>query len=618
MVSRGSLAVLLIFALSVAEEAEARRRLFGRDRPFLRFFGGPVLRGSQGCGRSFCQNHNQFFRNQNNFANRIDARDVEQIQGFPNLVKNGNAIVERTLTPEGLVRFRELTILRDGRLFGAADPAETIRNLREFYLQNLDQFGIDLDDVCFGFGNTSRGRSRNGSKKISREADLVTRFLRANGGCNALNDTITVDLGTHGLTYEGVSDPGLSTEVTAGRRILNMILNSVANSSEILRIDRASVRTDGTVTLPNLSRFLRSDAIAMAFRDNPYTKCGQPIPLQWLAERLMNDEIYVRLLGIPQKLGDLGKRLGVFTDKTETQGNKTLVYTPPNSDIKESQPAEARERWLERQPQQGDVSGKLDNIRLGRPPSGGLPGGFFYTSWDFIDDPAPGLNEEARTAFGTGRGVPTHDASEMLWEMPNGFMAGALYNAAGQRQKNAPINIAKGGKLETISPMVACLQCHVDGINGGGFIKGSNPARRYTDVFAPGSPHPKVNPNLRNFFFPDGNTGYRREADRDSQRFVRVQELAEARVVVNGVTQPIVTDIIAKRREVLTEADQARELRLPPGSRAGSGKVSRAQFDQAFCTLKGGVRSSSDAQRLFINENATRDANGRVHDPSRR
>ncbi len=589
----------LIVLVFIGDDAEARRRRggFRSSKQFQSFRQSQFNpRSRSGCNQFFCRNTN-VIQDRNNFADRFDGfseiADFEQVPGFPNLLKKGNALFERTLTPDGNVRIRDLQII-NGRVFGATDPIKTGKQLEEFYLRNLDKFGLDLDLVCFG---QSVGFRRNHTRNHTGNAQLVSDFLRQSGACNPIVDTVTVELDTHGLEklpgYAGM------TAAEIGRRILNMLLNSVTNSAQILKINAGDVRADGTVQLPNLRRFLRSDALALAFRDNPFTKCGQPIPLQWLAERLMNPEIYYRLLGIPEKKTELGERLGVFTDKTQTKANKILVYTPPETKAKgkkESVPGLADERILERQPQQGDVSGKVNNVNLGR------LGGAFYASWDFIDDPAAGSDQNARSVFKSGI-LATEDASEMLWSLPNGFMGAALFNGQGIRQNAAPKNVAVGGALDgTISPLGACLDCHRDGFNGGGVIRNNaNSPERYTDVFAANSPHPKVDSFSRQFFMNGGNPEYEALKIRDNSDLVARHELAEARIVNDGKTQAGITDAMVAYRKVLSAEDQERELKVAPGSRAGVGAMTRRAFDDAYCGLKG-LRPTQDIGRLNFSD----------------
>ena len=508
----------------------------------------------------------------------IRQDDIKEIPGFSNLVQVGNAILEKNRFGQ----FRKLFISRrSGRLIGATEN-ETIRQLKEFYLTNFDKF-----------------RDKNGA--------LVRQFLVNNGSRDALNGNLRVDL-SGGVLPEFERMKGRDTEVKVAA--LNFLLNTISQSSRLLRVQPANVRADGTVAL-NLQSVMRTSALSLLVNDNPYD-CGRgntPPRLDWLIQRAMDPDIYYQLLDIPRDLGELTDRLGVQDRKQNTLNNKITLTGPPDKDEigqNESKVSRDTKRTLEFQ--------SMRNI----------PGGTFYISWDAKANTGSRIQRESRNPFIKGINF-THDASESIFHKPNGFLAFSLNAADGTRANEAPASIAlaqaKPSNLDTtVDNPVACMSCHANGFIGGGNARGGDAESPYTDNFNRFvSLSRRTGVNHAKFFTT--NARYRARADRDSRIFVNAIKRSGSFIPSDtdaSKAADLIPQFVSSYRKSLTLDEAAKELKVPKAALASvlgrnDGFISRTDFEASFCGLQSRLSSVVSQGSVLDNTSGNSSVSGQNH-----
>ena len=151
--------------------------------------------------------------------------------------------------------------------------------------------------------------------------------------------------------------------------------------------------------------------------------------------------LYYRFAGVPETFGELVAKLDVDYNGDLADGDASLIG---NDD---SPLTNQKNRLISRHDSQD---------------------GFFYTSYD-IKPNGDNLFENP-LLFGTGSDrIFKFDASEIIYTLPNGLLAYALFNNKGERQDEAPVDIVRDF-LSPVPPSpiiqnpVSCFRCHAAGI----------------------------------------------------------------------------------------------------------------------------------------------------------
>jgi len=558
------LVVSLVFFQATPSHAFIFRLLFGRP-----LFGRRVVPSNNRFASGRAVNNQNFFNN--NFNNRIDGRNLEEIAGFSNLLKNGNNLVERNARGE----VRPLFIDGAGNLRGATE-VDTLRQAREFFLVNRDKFNAN-------------------------QRNTVDRFLARNGGIS--NGRFTFDL-KNIILPEGVP-PERALE--AALASLNYLLNTIQTNVR-LKIPPSSIKPDGTVDM-DLSPFLRGEALGLLQLADPTSACTGKLRLDRVIAFAMDPNNYYRFINAPKTRAEVAAAIGVEEDKTRTSGNKLLVGTNRQGEFE---------------------SGVTRNLRVIEVQAAQrVPGSSCYRSLDVIDRNAPGGQSASRDVRQKGINF-THDAEEWLCLGRNGMMQGFLFNAKGDLLGRAPAEIATGA-LGTVGPAIsavtACLDCHANGFIAGGPIKdggGKSYTERLNDI-------PDTDTVFRNSFgqrlrhrdFFTNNATYVQRAQRDSQIFLEAQRATGSFFSTDGRNAfPLLPKMVRKFDDPMKAADIARSLGvsegtakaiIPPGEEA----IDRNQFESRFCNLRVGSTLDIDESKdrdLFRRElRQNQPFSGRTH-----
>ncbi len=546
--------LLAAIALGFSTEALAERRLvFGRP---IGSSGSVVSRGIGGS--SFI---------------RLDQ--LKEVNGtFSKLRTFNNNLVEFSSDAFGNPRVSQLFIDGAGRLVGATTQ-DTVKQVKEFYLANFDQF---------------RGNASN----------LVQRFLIANGGANTIRG-FTVDLGSSIIPQVDAVDEATGKKVlrtvkyAQGKEeqvklaALNFLINTISQSKDLFTVNPSFIR-GGQVGV-NLLRFMRPEAIALLTSNNPYA-CGNPtapVRLDFMVARAMDPDVYYQLTGSPKKFADLAKQFGISEQRRDYPGTHIVVAGPPGQD----------ESLVGRHPQR--IVGFRNELNV--------PGGDAFLSYDNRYNLPPGQQESA-DAFRNGIDT-SFEAGESIYTKPNGFMSFYLNNnPAGDRQRSAPVEFAQSSihaglvrresNASDVSAPINCLVCHANGILGGGISPRTE--KQYTDNLN------NVPVNQRQFF--TSNAVYRARGNRFNQiwrnalvasgSFVEDPESqVKASFPGQKIPAPLLPDFLGEYGALLTIDRAAKELGAPVAQVASllktnsEGKVSRKQFEAQFCNLKAALGGGS-------------------------
>ncbi len=543
---------LLPSQLSFFLAPQAQARIFGR------FFGrrprGPSRarvqpRIAQPGRQRVAVNQAPVRRAAVNQGQKVVDNNVKDVLGFAALGQQGNALLEKDRNNPFLFRRLEIDP-RTGALRGAT-RGDTRGQLKEFFLKNFDKF-----------------------KGVAKQQ--VNNFLLANGAAAALNGQLRVDVAT-GVApkYKNMGDANVRVSA------LNFLLNSISQTSRLLRIDRAG--SDGTVGL-NLSGVMRSSALALLTNDNPYA-CGRNVPprVDFLIERAMDPTIYNQLLEI-KTLRDSAAEVGVQDDKKRTPGNKIVIAAPPGAKP-ESIVGVAPERTLEVQSQQR------------------RPGRDWFISWDTVGNNGSRTETESRNPFESGINF-THDASEAIWHKSNGFLQFGLFNAAGVAQTQAPGNVAiavghgRSHLGEAVQAPFSCMDCHSNGFRGGGLAgeAKSKDRKPYTDNFLGIDPDGnRIGSRIRfNREFFTTNAAYNARAERASAIYINAVKRSGSFVpsdTDSSQAATLIPDFLEEYRSPLSFATMAKELGTSKEAVQArfqgrpEGQMARKTFEREYCSL---------------------------------
>ena len=163
----------------------------------------------------------------------------------------------------------------------------------------------------------------------------------------------------------------------------------------------------------------------------------------WLSEAVNDPRLYYQLIGMPQKLSELAKLNGVDIDNDlRTQRARRAIIR--NSDVTRGN------RLVERH-------------------SGGRGG--FWISYDFATSTGDQDLFERPLGPKSSNAVKAPfkpDSLRVMFALPNGFLATALYDAAGSRIDRVlpgvdkPIYSGASEQSQTAGP--ACMACHINGV----------------------------------------------------------------------------------------------------------------------------------------------------------
>lgn len=165
----------------------------------------------------------------------------------------------------------------------------------------------------------------------------------------------------------------------------------------------------------------------------------------------LNSQIYYDALGIPHNFEALTEKLDVEYDQDLQDLRASLIGT------NQSPLTTQKNRLLSRH----------DSFD-----------GFFWTTYDI----APGgdnLFKDPLLFATRSKRVFDFDASEVIFSLPNGLMGFALFNAKGQLQNEAPVEIVRDYQspvfpAPTIVNPVSCFRCH-----GGGILETKDEIRQH-------------------------------------------------------------------------------------------------------------------------------------------
>jgi hypothetical protein len=542
---------LVVVHIGIAEAtAESRFRSFGRR---------PV---NFGFARNFGLGGFAINRNGERIFNGINIDRLAET-GFSRLRADGNNLVE--LSRDGTIN--RIFLDNFGRVFGIRDP-QTIPQLKSFFLNNLDKL--------------------RGNQGLA-----VRRFLARNGAGSAIFGGIAVDLRNIVELDRGLfpfAPEGDQTQIALAA--LNYLLNTISQSSALIRVFPQNIRADGIVGL-NLNGFIRGEALAALVDDNPYSCGSGRVRLDWLISRAMDPTLYYQTIGAPATFRQLAAQVGIEPNRRFTIGNKILIAPPDNAKTPESLVGRHLERILE-----------VQNMR-------NVPGGSFYMTYDNPYNQPPGAKADSTSVKLNGIDTP-FVAGEAIFHKPNGFLAFWLSTADGRRQNSAPVEIAQNDRAlphsaKDVSAPLACFRCHNNGLLGGGVTLkdlDGNPetVERYTDNF-----NLLTSRGLNRQGHFTSNAVYNARRARDSLIFRNALIRSGAfwpdpiNKDKNNPKEDGAADLLGayvdQFRAPLTMAAAARELGTTPQvaaqvlRRSENDVIQRDDFERVYCTLLAQVRS---------------------------
>lgn len=499
----------------------------------------------------------------------VDLNQVKDLPGsFSRIKQLGNDLVELNTDAFGNAVVSQLFINGVGQLVGATN-LDTIKQAKDFYLTNFNKF--------------------NGAA-----AQAVNRFLVANGGAQNLRG-FTIDLANSVVPQEEKEIDGKKRLVTKayaqGKEqdvklaALNFLINMISQSADIFTVNPGLVR-GGQVGV-NLLRFMKPEAIALLTGDNPYACSGtgaDPFRVDLLISRAMDPDVYNRLTGAPDKFDELTRQFGISENRRDYPGRHIIAGGAPG----------VEESIVGRHPQR--ILGFREQLNVG--------GEDAYVSYDNRYNLPNGAQSDSANAFDNGIDT-SFEAGEMIFRKPNGFPFFYLAtNPGGNRARSAPNEFARAtistglsrreGHSSDVSSPINCLECHANGILGGGISLATG--KEYSDNLRLG----KIR-KTQQFFTT--NQGYQSHAVRTNTIWRNSLVAAGAFIpdpespiknAFPGQTVPaaLLPDMVGEYNAPLTVEKAAEELKVPAASLAGllrttpDGKVSRKEFEKQFCLIK--------------------------------
>jgi len=473
----------------------------------------------------------------------------------------------------------------DGRLLGVREQRSdgTQQDLavnnggQIFGLGGLRPEAKTIQDIVTQFGKNRNKSNRPG---------IVDRLVTRNGGnpAGALG-LMRIDLSSIPHPDPAKNPAGSPEQQRFALATLNSLLNSLSNSSTLLRVFPKDIRKDAdgkSVVTIDLRRFFGQEALNIMATSDPTSACTGRIRLQSLAFNTMFAKNYYQIKGLNGFNRDqIFNALGVEGDKRKTLNNKILIAARNNPVRKES----------------GVTTSTLGRVSKFMAMQNN-PGGTCYETDDFIDRADSGAETNSRDVKQVGINY-THDASEVLCHQRNGFMLGMLFNAAGALQTEAPANIATSNRLlkPAVSAAVSCMDCHSKGFLGGGQRVHQGEKENYDDNFdlIPGNAtvfRNQFGQTVRNRDFFTSNARYRQRANRDTAIYFRALQKSGSLIVdpANNFPMPLVPMAVEKYGERMTNVEMATELGITEDQfktvAGGTDGAERRNFDNAFCGLK--------------------------------
>jgi len=495
-----------------------------------------------------------------NIFNSDFIRSLTEVQGASRLLSDGRNLFERALIRVGgrlRLVVRQLGVDGVGRLVNLIDP-RTVTEVKDVFLKNFDNF---------------KGKA----------ARTVARFLNRAGVLKQLLG------GTRVGVRGGVVPPQVVPSDPKYRgyrpdKIMAAALSYMINTVIALRsrgvIPIKAIRADGTVSLPSLRGLVDGAGFARLISDNPYD-CSRTgvVRADWLVTKLMDPNIYYQVAGLEKNQKDFTRQIGWIDDKFAARGNKILVAG--TREKPESVPARNTQRVLE-------FRERL-NAR----------GRFCFRSYDFTQNPTPGVEERSRDVRQVGIFF-TNDAGEWLCQGGNYFMFAYLT----QENNGNRLNFATSDAVtRRIGSPGDCIGCHTQFWGGGvqNMGRDKNP-KPYTD-------HYSEIPFGREFF--TRNSRYRAAARIATANMWKAQKRAGAWLnnpERPGTPLPVAADVAEEFRKSLTIPKAAQELNVNPVALKqylkGASFIPRAALEgrcgntSCFCSIKkklGGARFYKNA-----------------------
>lgn len=254
-------------------------------------------------------------------------------------------------------------------------------------------------------------------------------------------------------------------ELELYRQAVVKLLNSLSRSSDVLGTDLSqavkkvvAVDAERTIfrfdlrdigwTAHDWDRIVRHYPYGLLHRDgvgrSVYSLTSSSFPYlrgDWFVFATSQPPLYHDLVGIPQQLDDLERRLGV----TRLQKIRNREVHRAGFGISK---VSVNNRLLERI---------------------GFPGGYYHISYDFgANDGAGNFFENPLGPVGAFQTEAAfrHDGGEIIYRLPNGFQAYVLVKSNGERLSIAPSAIVHDDSMPggAIINGVSCLSCHYDGM----------------------------------------------------------------------------------------------------------------------------------------------------------
>jgi hypothetical protein len=285
---------------------------------------------------------------------------------------------------------------------------------------------------------------------------------------------ISVSATNHATLLEK-TDAAARMELEAVQDSLSMLLNSLSWAKESVRVV-AVEGSAGRVFRVRLSDYRRFDdrpwdatwwkqvldkyPYGVSYRTDPTAQmiatlmdCDVPyVRADWFAYTAARPPLYHHLLGLPETVGTLERRLGVDVEANIAAGIASRAGF--NSSPKTT-PVSQHNRIIERHP--------LPRIS---------EGAYYWKSYDFADN-SPALHKDIFSSplgpapWSKSAGFFRHDGMEILFSLPNRLQAYMIANAHGDRLDQAPTTIVTDYPSApfAVTNGFSCMRCHGAGLN---------------------------------------------------------------------------------------------------------------------------------------------------------